>query len=40
MTINDLIGIHDLININVTSTYLLDINVRVYINEVTGMFIN
>ena len=40
MTINDLIGIHDLINIHVTSTYLLDINVRVYINEVTGMFIN
>ena len=39
MTINGLIGIHDLINIHVISTYLLNINVLVYINEVTGMFI-
>ena len=39
MTINDFIGIHDLINIHVISTYLLNINVLVYINEVTGMFI-
>ena len=40
MTISDLIGSHDIINIHVISTYLLNINVLVYINEVTGMFIN
>ena len=40
MTINDLIGIHDLINIHVIFTYLSNIDVLVYINEVTGMFIN
>ena len=40
MTINDLIGIHDLIDIHVLSTYLLNIDVLLYINEVTGIFIN
>ena len=40
MTINDLIVIHDLLNIHVLSTYLLNIDVLVYINEVTGIFIN